>query len=340
MRWAPTGPRRSIFALAFAAVLMVGLSGCMGTSGADDVDDVLYPDQADDTIAQTTVDETGVDTSGAQSTEETTDDGESTTAETATTETTTTTTPTSGGSTGSSSSGSSGSSDDTETTTEADDPPTTECDRDVTRDDQSVDVLTCEMERHDDGSVTVSGTVENTGDTRVHDPGVYVRPYDDDGEMIQQGDYELYGRDLPRGPIEPGQTADYRVTLEDGDAIDDFDVAGFDDAEAGLYESDRNVYWKAFDDERREADDVLSRYTHQDPNGLVVYGEAERVSDLHDVTFTVTVVTDGEAVEKQINAGDADENGEVTFAVYFPDVTDDGYDVRVTGHGYTEPQDG
>lgn len=329
--------RRSVLAVV-ALVVLVGLAGCVGSSGIGDVDDVLYPDGAGGS-AQTTSTETG----GTTSTAEFANDGNSPATETRT-ETATTGAPdsaasTSGDSEGSSS-GSSGPADDTSTTSESDDAQAAECDRDVTRDDQSVAVLTCEMERHDDGSVTISGAVLNEGDTEVHDPGVYVRPYDAEGEMIQQGAYELYGRDLPRGPLEPGMTADYRVTFEKADAIDDFYVAGFDDVEAGLYESDRNVYWKAFDDVRREADDVLTQYSHQDSNGLVVYGEAEYVHDLYDVTYTVTVETEGEAVEKQINVGDADENGEVTFAVYFPDVTDDQYEIRVTGHGYTEPQDG
>lgn len=214
------------------------------------------------------------------------------------------------------------------------------CDRDVTRDDQSVNVLTCQMVRHDDGSVTVSGTWENGGETPLYDPGVYVRPYDADGEMIPEGTYERYGRDLHSGQLDPGESVDYSVTFENASAVDDYEVAGYDDAEAGPYESDRNVYWKAFDDDRREADDVLFQYAHQDSNGLVVYGTAEYVSGLHDITYTVTVETGEETIERQINAGDADEDGEVTFAVYFPDVTTDGYQVRVTGHGYTEPQDG
>ena len=216
-------------ALSIAAVLLVGLSGCVGASGlgvtgADAVDQVAPTTDATATTeaSGTTADSTSADSttaSPAPSTETPTEDPSTATSvsETEAVTTDSTSTGSSSGASSSSSDGSSGadgsSSSDTTATETSDAPEPEGPQRGEVVSDDSIQVLSHDIKDYPDGQASVGGSLQNPTDRRLDLVGVTVVLYDETGAEI--------GRQTTTvSDLAPGDSATYVASFEDVDYLD------------------------------------------------------------------------------------------------------------------------
>ena len=239
MRKQQTEGRQTPWMLSIAAVLLVGLSGCLGASGLGVTGtDSLSPSDANAGAAEdavTTADPPPSTTAGTPSgTNDASADagqeppGETTATSETTAEPVTTTESTSGSSTDSTSESSSGSSSGASTagpttdTTGADSSTTTETTATATSDapepegpqrgevvsDDSIQVLSHDIKDYPDGQASVGGSLQNPTDRRLDLVAVTVVLYDESGAEIGRQTTTI-------ADLAPGDTATYAASFVD-----------------------------------------------------------------------------------------------------------------------------